>query len=81
MDKERIYDAIRRNSYEVLPDIEDNYISDDDNLQDLGANSIDRVEIINLTLEDLQLEIPRVGLAKTTNIKELVDAIYDESNS
>ena len=81
MDKKKIYDAIKRSSYEVLPDIEDSNISEEDNLLELGANSIDRVEIINLTLEDLDLEIPRVGLAKTTNIKELVDAIYDESNS
>ena len=60
--------------------MEDENITGDNNFLEIGANSIDRAEIINLTLEDLELDVPRVGLAKANNINELVDAIYENSN-
>lgn len=80
MEKNKIYNTIIKNSYEVLEGMEDENITGDNNFLEIGANSIDRAEIINLTLEDLELDIPRVGLAKANNINELVDAIYENSN-
>lgn len=80
MEKNKIYNTIIKNSYEVLEGMEDENITGDNNFLEIGANSIDRAEIINLTLEDLELDVPRVGLAKANNINELVDAIYENSN-
>ena len=79
-EKNKIYNTIIKNSYEVLEGMEDENITGDNNFLEIGANSIDRAEIINLTLEDLELDVPRVGLAKANNINELVDAIYENSN-
>ena len=80
MEKNKIYNTIIKNSYEVLEGMEDENITGDNNFLEIGANSIDRAEIINLTLEYLELDVPRVGLAKANNINELVDAIYENSN-
>jgi polyketide biosynthesis acyl carrier protein len=49
--------------------------------KDLGANSIDRMDIVTQTMEDLAIKIPLVELAKVQNIQELVDLLYEQKSS
>lgn len=62
------------------PNFENHDFSRTDSLRDLGANSIDRAEIIMLTLESLSLRIPLVELAGAKNLDELVIAIHAKSH-
>ncbi len=50
--------AIRRSVLEVLPDLDPELVTEDRSLSDLGANSIDRAEIVTLTMEDLGISVP-----------------------
>jgi len=50
-------------------------------LADLGANSIDRAEIVTMTLEALSLSIPRVALSEARNIGDLTRIIYEKSQA
>jgi polyketide biosynthesis acyl carrier protein len=58
---------------EVLPELASKSITTEDSMRDLGANSVDRAEIIMLTLARLKLKIPMVNFAKARNIGELID--------
>ena len=75
-----IFALVTNNIYEVLPDVEGREIKPDDRLTDLGANSVDRAEIVMLAMEALSLHIQRVELSGVKNVGELVDALYAKSH-
>ncbi|MFG2590390.1 acyl carrier protein [Streptomyces sp. NBC_01166] len=79
MPESRVFDLIVEHVREVVPELEDHRFQPSDSLRDLGANSIDRAEIIIMTLEALSVSIPLVELADAKNIGELADLIHDKS--
>lgn len=80
MTKDEIFQVIVRNCREILPELKAHRFQPQERLKDIGANSIDRAEIIAMTMESLSLNIPRVELFGAKNIGELVDVFYDKSN-
>ncbi|MDQ0497103.1 MULTISPECIES: acyl carrier protein [Paenibacillus] len=76
MHKEEVFDIVKRCISEVLPELQDHMFQYEDRLVDLGADSVDRAEIVNKTMEALSLNIPRVELSGVKNIGELTDALY-----
>jgi polyketide biosynthesis acyl carrier protein len=81
MSKEYIFETIVHTICEVIPELEGHAFQPDDRLVDLGANSIDRAEIVTMTLEALSLSIPRVDLSEAKSIGELTRIIYEKSQS
>lgn len=73
MDKKSILDIIVKHTREVVPGLDGQEIQEDDSLASLGANSIDRADIIMMTLEELELEISLVEMAPARCIGDLVD--------
>lgn len=81
MNQDAIFKTIVRIICEVIPELEGHAFQPDDRLVDLGANSIDRAEIVTMTLEALSLSIPRVELSESKNIGDLTRIIYAKSQS
>lgn len=81
MNKEDIIKLIARHTCEVIPELTGHNFKPGDRLVDLGANSVDRAEIITITMEALSLQIPRVELFGANNIGELADALYEKLQS
>jgi polyketide biosynthesis acyl carrier protein len=77
--KETIVEVIIRHTREVIPHLERYQLQPSDSLKALGANSIDRADIIMMTLESLCLNIPLVAMAKAENIGELAGIIHEKS--
>ena len=69
---EKVWNALNTSIIEVLPECASQNIHLEDTLQELGANSIDRVEIITLTLARLKLKVPLVDFALAKNISGLI---------
>ena len=44
-------------------------------MKELGANSLDIVELVACSMREIKVKIPRSELAKLTNITELVDLL------
>jgi polyketide biosynthesis acyl carrier protein len=78
IDKNAIFKILKNNVQEILNDINPDDILIQRKLKDLGANSIDRMEIVNKTMEDLQLKLPLVKLGIAENMQGLVDILYNE---
>lgn len=77
MTKEDIFNTIVNHTKDVLPELETHEFALTDSLRDLGANSIDRSEIIMMTLESLNnFNAPMVEFAETQTIGELVNKLY-----
>lgn len=75
MRKEEILELIGRCTREVLPGLESHQFVASDRLVELGANSVDRAEIVMMVQESLSLSIPRVELVGPANIGELADLL------
>jgi len=79
MNKEEIFELITRHTCEVIPELEGHAFQSSDRLKDLGANSVDRAEIVMMTMESLSLQIPRVELSGTKSIGELAHVLHEKS--
>jgi polyketide biosynthesis acyl carrier protein len=79
MTKERIFQIIRDNIREILPDISLDDVTIDKSLKTLGANSIDRMDILIMTMEALGVKMPLLEFARTSNIQDMVEVLYEVS--
>lgn len=75
MTKEEVFEEIKRNIFDILPELEGEEIKLSDSLRELGANSIDRADIIMSTLERFELKISMVSFGECSNIGDIVDVI------
>jgi polyketide biosynthesis acyl carrier protein len=76
MNNDDVFSKIVEHTREVLPELQDHVFQRSDQLVNLGANSIDRAEIVGMTMESFALSIPRVELFGVKNIGELSDVIH-----
>lgn len=76
MTKEEIFEIVVRHTREVVPALQEHCFKPADSLRELGANSIDRSEIVLMTLDSLSLSIPLVETARARNIDELVSVLH-----
>lgn len=67
--------SLRGHLISIIPELEESEIKEDETLRDLGANSVDRGELITLALEGLELDIPRVELAGAQTLGEIADLL------
>lgn len=63
---------------EVVPDIDVNGISCGDKPRELGANSIDRAEIITETMQKLGISVPMVTFASADTVGDIVAIMSDQ---
>jgi len=77
MSKEHVYEVVKKVIMEVLPDVKLEQISIEKKLKEYGANSIDRMEIAAMSMEQLDLKIPLMSFAQVSNIEGLVDVLTE----
>lgn len=78
MDKEQIFNTIVEHAKDIIPRLADHEFNESDSLRDLGANSIDRSEIIMMTLESMEANIPLIYTAKAKNIGDLATILFEK---
>ena len=75
MAKEHVFSVVKNVISEVLPDVSPEQITITKNLKELGANSIDRMEVITMSMENLGLKLPLMSFAQVSNIEGLVEVL------
>lgn len=76
MNQSTVLEVIVRHAREVVPALANHSFHPDDSLRELGANSIDRSEIVMMTLETLSLSIPLIEVARAGSVGELASILY-----
>lgn len=71
--QELIVDTLNFDAEEITPEV--------DLIKDLGADSIDAVELVMALEEEYGLEIPEEEAAKLTKVSEIVNYIDSHKNS
>lgn len=75
--RERVFAVVRQVILEVLGEVAVERIADGASLRELGANSIDRADVVALSMQALELRFPLRELADVGDIGGLVDALAD----
>ncbi len=79
MTKENVYEVVKKAIMEVLPDVKPELITIEKSLKELGANSIDRMEVVTMSMEELGVKIPLLSFAQVANIEGLVNVLAGNS--
>ena len=74
--KEEILEIVKEHLMDNLEDLDDAEFDPEKSMKDLGANSLDIVEVVSCTMRDLKIKVPRSELSKLTNVNGLVDLLY-----
>lgn len=75
MNKEYIFKTLKETIIEILPDVDETSIILEESLRNLGANSIDRMDIIIDTLKKLDMKVPMMQFNECKNIEDIVDTL------
>jgi len=74
--REKVLEVVKENLIDTLEDIEESQIDPAKSMKDLGANSLDIVEVVSSSMRQLKVKVPRSELSKLTNMNELVDLLF-----
>jgi polyketide biosynthesis acyl carrier protein len=74
--KSEILDVIERNLREILPELQSVVINPQQSMKELGANSLDRADVVLQTMEALGVTFPLHELGGVENIQGLVDFLH-----
>jgi polyketide biosynthesis acyl carrier protein len=77
--KTEVFNVVKNNILDILPKVQPDMVSIEKSLSDLGANSVDRMEVVTLSMEDLGVKIPLLSFAGVTNIEGLVDVLFNNA--
>ncbi|MEK3904685.1 MULTISPECIES: phosphopantetheine-binding protein [unclassified Paenibacillus] len=77
MSKDQVLEIMKLKMIDILPDLTPGQIRREVSMKDLGANSIDRFDIISDTMDELKLKIPLLQFGSFKNIGEVVDFLHE----
>ena len=76
MTREHVMTVVKKHLMEAVDGLDAAAIEPTRSMKDLGANSLDIVEVVSRSMRELKVKVPRSELAKLTNIEGLVDTLY-----
>ncbi|AJC67823.1 acyl carrier protein [Dickeya zeae EC1] len=71
-----MFNIIVHNLLEILPYLDASTITPEQSMKDVGANSIDRADVLLASMETLDIIFPLHEAGDLKNIGELVDFLY-----
>jgi acyl carrier protein len=81
MERSEILSIVIKHLVDAVDDLDPSQIDTSRSMKELGANSLDIVEVVSRTMRELKIKVPRSELAKLANIDGLVDLLYDVAHA
>jgi acyl carrier protein len=76
--KEEIFVVVRNHLCAIVETVDPATVTRDVSMKDLGASSLDMVEVVSCSMRELRVRVPRAELSNVQNIGGLVD-LLDEA--
>lgn len=73
--QQMIFTLLKEHIVQVIPELAGTPIEPTDTLKQLGADSMERVDILVMTIEKLSLKAPLIEFANTNSLGELAERI------
>ena len=77
MSQEQIRSVVLKHLADSVDGLDPDNVDTSLSMKDLGANSLDIVEVVSCSMRELRIKVPRSQLAKLENIDQLVDLLHD----
>lgn len=78
MERDQIRDVVTKYLCRAL-DAKLDAIDTSRSMKELGANSLDIVEVVSSSMRELRVRVPRSELDKLKNIDDLVDLLHEHA--
>lgn len=76
MTQEHVLSVVKKHLMEAVDGLDESKIDPTRSMKDLGANSLDIVEVVSRSMRELKVKVPRSELSKLTNISGLVETLH-----
>lgn len=76
MTRDQVLAVVTKHLVDAVDGLKAEGIDASRSMKDLGANSLDIVEIVSSSMRELKVKIPRSELTKITNLDGLVDLLH-----
>lgn len=76
MTREQVMAVVVKHLAEAVDGLDTATLDPARSMKDLGANSLDIVEVVSSSMREMKIKIPRSELAKLTNLDGLVDLLH-----
>jgi len=80
MDRNHIRSVVIKHLGDSVDGLDPDNVDTSLSMKDLGANSLDIVEIVSCSMRELKIKVPRSQLAKLENVDQLVDLLHEVAN-
>ncbi len=74
--REAVLEVVKRHLVDTIEELEGVEIDPAKSMKDLGANSLDIVEVVSCSMRELKVKVPRAELNTLENINQLVDLLH-----
>jgi acyl carrier protein len=71
--REEIFAVVRSNIVTIVDGVPADAIVEDVSLRDLGADSLQIVEVVSRSMKELRLKVQRTELSRAGNLSDLLD--------
>lgn len=72
---EEIFDVVKKHLTETVDTINPDDVKRNSSMKELGASSMDIVEVVSCSMRELRVRVPRNELSSLKNIGELADLL------
>lgn len=76
MTKEHVLAVVKKHLMQTIEGLDEAAIVPSKSMKELGANSLDIVEIVSVAMRELKVKVPRSELSKLADIGGLVDLLH-----
>ncbi len=73
MTREQIFEVVRRQIVHIVDKVPPEAIREEVSMRDLGADSLQVVEVVSRSMKELRLKVPRTELSRAKNLGDLLD--------
>lgn len=73
MTREEIFAVVRSSIVTIVEDVREDAITEDVSMRDLGADSLQIVEVVSRSMKELRLRVPRTELSQAKSLSDLLD--------
>jgi polyketide biosynthesis acyl carrier protein len=78
MTRQAMFEVVKAKIREIVDGTSDLEIREDLSMRDLGADSLEIVEVVSRSMKELKIKVPRTELSGARNLKELLD-LFEKS--
>ena len=76
MNRDSVKSVVLKHLVQAVDTLDAATVDTSRSMKDLGANSLDIVEVVSAAMRELKIKIPRSELGKLTNVDQLIDLLH-----